>query len=274
MKPRFFAFITATLLCPGALTGCGGVSATGTSIGGGSPSVALSPNSLTFGDEVEGASQPLPITLTNSGTATLTVTSIAASANFAETNDCGPTLLPGGNCTINVTLSPNTTGSLNGTVTFTDNAPGSPQTVSVSGTGTLGTTTDTLTGYCFGGGPVNMCRISQDLTQCPVGQAAITPQTVAGCLPPASALVDTSTTCQFKINGRETFTGSCVVQATADSGSCSVGGQECGADHLPPCCTGLVCAAASDRAFCDPATGGNASRVPSSWDQSMAVRMR
>jgi hypothetical protein len=33
---------------------------------------------------------------------------------------------------------------------------------------------------------------------------------------------------------------------------CSVQSQECGAPLLPPCCTGLVCAAASTRAFCQP----------------------
>jgi hypothetical protein len=274
MKPRFLALISAALWCC-ALTGCGDLSATQGSIGGGSPSVSFSPNSLTFGDAVEGtASQPLTVTLTNSGTATLTITSIRASANFAETNNCGPLLTPAANCVINVTLTPNTTGSVTGTVSFTDNAAGSPQIVSVSGTGTIGTTTDTLTGYCFGGGGADMCRSGQDLTQCPAGQTAISPQTVVGCLPPASALVDTSTACQFKLSGGETFRGSCVVQATAQGGVCSVGGQECGAEQLPPCCSGFICSAASDRAFCEPAMGGNASRAPSSWDQSMADRIR
>jgi Abnormal spindle-like microcephaly-assoc'd, ASPM-SPD-2-Hydin len=127
MKPRFFALIMAILLWSCVPTGCGGVSATGGSIGCGSPTVSFSPNSLTFGDEVEGTvSQPLPVTLTNSGTATLTITSIATSANFAQTNKCGPTLASGANCTINVTLTPNTTGSVSGTVSFTDNAPRQP----------------------------------------------------------------------------------------------------------------------------------------------------
>jgi len=106
-------------------------------MGGGSPNVSLSTTILTFGVEVVGtASQPLPITLTNSGTATLSIASIAASANFGQTNNCVPTLASGANCTINVTFMPSTTGSLNGTVSITDNATGSPQTVSLSGTGT------------------------------------------------------------------------------------------------------------------------------------------
>ena len=254
-----------------ALTGCGGGGSPNVSLS--SPSISFSTNGLTFGDEVVGtASQPLVITLTNSGTAALTIASISAGANFAQTNTCGSTLAAGANCAINVTFVPTTTGSLSGTVSFSDSAAGSPQTVSVSGTGVTGTPQYTLTGDCFGAGPADMCRTGQDATQCPVGQAAITPTTVAGCLPPQSAFVDASTACGFKV-GREAFSGSCVAQATGESGSCSVQGQECGAAQLPPCCSGLVCAAASDRAFCQSA-GESASRTRSSWHQGLADRLR
>ena len=264
-------YLLLVLLGSCVLSGCGGGGSPSVSLS--SPSVSFSTNGLTFGDEVVGtASQPLPVTLTNSGTATLTIASIAASANFAETNNCGSTLAVGANCTINVTLTPNTTGNVSGTVSFTDNAAGSPQMVSLSGTGTTGTTTDTLTGDCFGGGPANLCATVQDLTQCPVGQPA-TPTTVVGCLPPRSAVIDGSTSCRFTNNGLA-FSGSCVVGASAPSGSCSVQGQECGAAQLPPCCTGFVCSAASDRAFCQPATGGSASKARSSWDQGFADRLR
>jgi hypothetical protein len=80
----------------------------------------------------------------------LTITSVAVSPNFAETNTCGATLAAGANCVINVTLLPTIAGSVSGTVSFTDNATGSPQTVPLSGTGTIGTPQYTLTGYCWG----------------------------------------------------------------------------------------------------------------------------
>lgn len=73
---------------------CGG---DGTSPKGiiGAPAAALSPITLTFGDEVVAtSSQPLTATLTNSGTAVLHITNITASANFSETNDCGSRLQP------------------------------------------------------------------------------------------------------------------------------------------------------------------------------------
>jgi hypothetical protein len=133
-----------------ALSGCGGGSSR-------SPSVAFSASSLTFGDEEEGStSEPLLITLTNTGTAPLTITSIAASANFTETNTCGTTLAVGANCAINVTLAPSTTGSVSGTITFTDNAAGSPQTVSLKGTAV---TPSTLTGLCIGHVGPSTCSI-------------------------------------------------------------------------------------------------------------------
>lgn len=221
----------------------------------GTPVASVSPTSLTFGVEVVGTtSQSLPITVTNSGSATLNITAIAATANFGQSNNCGASLAAGAKCTISVTFTPSASGTLSGTVSVTDNAGGSPQTVALSGTGTAGTTQETLTGDCWGAitnGAPNQCGTGQDTTQCPVGQPAINPKTVSGCLPPQSMLVDTATTCQFKTTTGESGNGSCVVQVSA-TGSCSVQGQECGAPQLPPCCPGLVCVPASTRAFCQP----------------------
>jgi hypothetical protein len=75
------------------------------------------------------------VTLTNTGLGVLTVATIAATAPFAQTNTCGTTLNPGSSCTISVTFTPNTTGTLTGSISATDNAPGSPQTLPLSGVG-------------------------------------------------------------------------------------------------------------------------------------------
>jgi hypothetical protein len=118
------------------------VSLSGTGTTQGAAGVSFSPSSLSFGDEVVGTtSQPLSVTLTNNGSATLTVSSIAANSNFAETNDCGTSVVAGGSCAINVTFTPGAAGSESGTVSVTDNAAGSPQVVSLSGTGTMQTQT-------------------------------------------------------------------------------------------------------------------------------------
>lgn len=98
--------------------------------------VSLSASSLGFGTEViDEISQPDAVTITNSGTGMVNIDSIVASANFAETNTCGMTLGPRASCTINVTFNPSATGMLTGNLSITDNASGSPQQVSLNGTG-------------------------------------------------------------------------------------------------------------------------------------------
>jgi hypothetical protein len=113
------------------------VSLTGT---GTAPAVTLSPTSLTFGNQKVGTSSPAQtVTLTNSGTATLTIASIKItgtnSSDFSETNTCGTSLAAGASCTISVKFKPTTTGTRTGTLSVTDNAAGSPQSVSLTGTG-------------------------------------------------------------------------------------------------------------------------------------------
>jgi hypothetical protein len=76
------------------------------------------------------------VMLTNNGTATLNITSIAASTNFSETDNCGSSLPAGVSCTISVAFVPNAGGNLTGTLSITDNAPGSPQMVTLNGVGT------------------------------------------------------------------------------------------------------------------------------------------
>ena len=265
MKCRFSVLITAILLGSCALSGCGGGSAAT-----GSPSVSLSASSLTFGDEVEGStSEPLLITLTNSGTAALTITSIAASANFTETNNCGAMLAAGADCAINVTLAPDTTGSLTGTVTFTDNAAGSPQTVSLKGTAV---TPSTLTGYCVGYTGVGQCgvEIFQETADCPVGKPAVTP-TYGSCIHGGEYIFDASTQCSAPGEPRGE---SGVCEATSAVGSCSVQGQQCGAAGSSPCCSGFTCTAATDGSICQAAPGSNDSTARSSWDRGLADRLR
>jgi len=100
------------------------------------PAASLSPSSLTFSSQAIGStSSAQTVTLTNSGDATMSLSRIATSGDFAETNSCGASLPNGANCTISVTFTPTASGTRTGTLTIADNAAGSPQTVSLSGTG-------------------------------------------------------------------------------------------------------------------------------------------
>ncbi len=83
------------------------------------PIVALNPTSVNFGNEIVGAtSTTQTVTLSNSGSAALSISSIAFSgtnaADFAQTNTCpsgSSTLAAGSSCTINVTITPGDSGS-------------------------------------------------------------------------------------------------------------------------------------------------------------------
>jgi len=99
----------------------------------------LSGTSLAFGSVAVGdTSQAQSVRLTNYGTSTLNITSIAASPSFTETNDCGAVLASAASCTIDLTFSPVATGTVSGTLTLSYTGPSSPQTASLSGSGVAG----------------------------------------------------------------------------------------------------------------------------------------
>lgn len=109
------------------------VSLTGTGV---APVVKLSASSLTFGPQNFGmTSGAQSVVLTNSGNAALEITSEGIGGDFAQTNNCGSSLGAGASCTISVTFTPTAAGSRSGTLTIQDNAPGSPQSVALTGTG-------------------------------------------------------------------------------------------------------------------------------------------
>jgi P pilus assembly chaperone PapD len=98
---------------------------------------------LTFTNQLVGtASAGQGLTVTNSGTANLAITSVGLTgsnaSDFAKSADtcAGATLTPNGTCTLSVTFTPSATGSRTATLSINDNAANSPQTVSLSGTGT------------------------------------------------------------------------------------------------------------------------------------------
>jgi 6-phosphogluconolactonase (cycloisomerase 2 family) len=98
--------------------------------------VSLSHSTLSFSSQVIGTSSgSKPVTLTNtSKTASLTITSIVASGDFGETDNCVSPIAPLGTCTLNLSFSPNATGAIDGSVTITDNAANSPHLVNLTGT--------------------------------------------------------------------------------------------------------------------------------------------
>lgn len=105
------------------------------------PGVGLSSTTVSFGSQATGTTSPAQaVTMTNSGSQPLAIGNIAVtgpnSGDFFQTDNCPASLAPAASCMISITFAPTTTGSRSAAVTITDNAPTSPQTISLAGTGT------------------------------------------------------------------------------------------------------------------------------------------
>ncbi len=109
--------------------------------GTGTAPVSVSPATLSFANQVFATtSAAKTVTLKNTQTVPLTVSAISTSGDFAQTSTCPlspSTLGPAASCMISVTFTPTALGNRVGTLSIADNAGGSPQTVSMNGTGTL-----------------------------------------------------------------------------------------------------------------------------------------
>jgi hypothetical protein len=182
------------------------------------PSVTLAPTSLTFaGQNVGTTSAPQMVTLTNSGGSALGVTSISITGadpgDFAQTNTCGTSVAAGANCVISVTFTPVATGSRTASVSITDNAPISPQTVGLTGTGTTGPVASlspsTMT---FSSQPVGSTSSPQVATLTNTGGSSLTISSIGitGPFPDTTtcgASLGAGASCTFSVSFAPTATG-------------------------------------------------------------------
>lgn len=100
------------------------------------PAASLSPTSLSFPAQSVGVtSAAQAVTFSNVGTAPLTIAGIATAGDFATSSTCAATLAPGASCTLTATFTPLVAGTRTGTITISDDAPGAPHVVALSGAG-------------------------------------------------------------------------------------------------------------------------------------------
>ncbi len=98
--------------------------------------VTVSPGAIAFGNQgILLPSAPKIINVTNNDSTTLTGISIEISSDYTETDTCSISLPAKGKCTISIVFTPSVLGPSNGSVTITDSATNSPQSVSLSGAG-------------------------------------------------------------------------------------------------------------------------------------------
>jgi len=150
------------------------------------PAVSLNPASIAFGNQPVGTtSSATAVTLNNTGNGPLSITSITFTGTnpgqFAQTNTCGATVYAGGSCTISVTFVPITTGSKSASLTVTDNASDSPESVALTGTGTPAAPVVSLnhTSLAFGNQVVNTTSAAQTVTLKNTGNASLSITSIA-----------------------------------------------------------------------------------------------
>ena len=147
-----------------------------------SPTVTLSPKSLSFGTVSIGTtSTGNTVTLKNTGSASLTISAITITgtnaADFAQTHTCGTSLAAGASCTFSVTFKPTASGTRSAALSVSDNAAGSPQQVPLSGTGT--TAKLSPTGLTFGTVAMGVTSAAKTITLTNLGTTSLTITVIA-----------------------------------------------------------------------------------------------
>jgi len=103
------------------------------------PTGTLTPASLTFTATSGTTSAAQTVQFTNTGSTAINISGVTitgtGAGSFADSSACGNSLPAGYSCNISVTFTPSSVSSFNATLSVSDNLAGSPQTVSLTGTG-------------------------------------------------------------------------------------------------------------------------------------------
>lgn len=144
------------------------------------PTVILSPTTVSFaGQGVGTSSSPQTVTLTNDGDATLTITGVSITGDFTESDNCVGSVNIGATCSITLTFTPSVEGARTGTLTITDDASGSPQSVPLSGTGLLSVAILSPSSLSFANQGLDITSPAQTVTLTNPGNLALSISNVA-----------------------------------------------------------------------------------------------
>jgi dienelactone hydrolase len=210
----------------------------------------LSATSLKFGP---GIAVTQPVTLINYGSAALSISGISINGanpgDFHQTNTCGTSVASAASCIISVTFKPTSSNTFTATLSIADNASGSPQTVSLSGTGIEVEFNPTSLNFS----PINITTNEQEslLTTVTVGATplSITGVTVSGayfrlnkstCGSSVGAGGSCTISVYFYPRVLGTFSGTLAVTDNAGVQQVSLSGVGCSSRGKPKCHTHLA----------------------------------
>jgi hypothetical protein len=124
---------------------------------GASPAMSVTPSSVSFGSVADGTNNSQTITIKNTGTVNLVVSSdTATGTGFSVTGFTAQTLTPNSSMTFNAVFAPASAGSVTGSISLSTNVPGSPTAISLSGTGTTATSVLSASPTTLSFGSVNV----------------------------------------------------------------------------------------------------------------------
>lgn len=186
---------------------------------------SLAASTLTFTSQPVGStSSAQTVTLNDTGTAPLAITSITASGDFTATNTCGTTVAAGGGCTINITFTPTAGGARTGSLAITDNSDGiagGVQTVALIGTATAPAVSLSAP-LTFAAQLIGATSSSQSITLTNSGNASLT-FTAAPTVTGPFAIAASGTTCSTANRVAAAATCTVAVTFTPAAGGASAG---------------------------------------------------
>ena len=184
--------------------------------GVGQPAVTLSSTSLNFNSiNVGSTSAAQTVTLTNTGAGPLAIASIASTtSDYIVTNDCGNNLSVSASCTLTITFHPNGANTRAGSIAISDNAPGSPQSISLTGVGVGAVATVSPTSLSFTTQTVGTTSAAQTITLTNTGNATLNISSISSTNPQfgqtnnCPSTLAASANCTISVTFGPTATGS------------------------------------------------------------------
>jgi N-acetyl-anhydromuramyl-L-alanine amidase AmpD len=196
--------------------------------GTGVSQVTLSPASLSFGNQADGTvSSAKTVTLTNNTSAPLsistpTITGTNAPEFSVYSNTCGTSVGGHASCKISVTFAPATAGGKSATLTITDGATNSPQSVSLAGTGVVPVSV-TPSSLNFGSVKVGSTSSAKTVTiknNLPIALTMFPPNSFTGANP--GDFAQSATTCGSTLASGASCTASITFTPTAKNSRTAV----------------------------------------------------
>ena len=220
---------TISIVSPG---GTSPVGVTGTGVQAG---ISVSSSSLSFGSLIDGQTKTLPLVVTNTGTASLTITQVTSTGAGLSVSGVAPplTIAAGQSTTLTAQFAPQAAGAANGSISLTTNASSTPTVVALSGTGVAATTTLSVSPASLSFGNVSVGgSANQTITITNTGNSATTLSqigvngqglTASGVSTPLTLAASQSATLTVQFSPTTTATTSGTISIVSSGGTTPIG---------------------------------------------------